>query len=47
MIEEEAPVETPDETPDETPGEPVVELNFFQKIWLAILNFFKKLFGLI
>ena len=55
MIEEEAPVETPDETPDEipdetpdeTPSEPVVELNFFQKIWIAILNFFKKLFGLI
>ena len=47
MIVEDAPVDTPDETPDETPGEPVVELNFFQKIWLAILNFFKKLFGLI
>ena len=39
--------ETPDETPDETPVEPQPELNFFQKIWIAILNFFKKLFGLI
>ena len=41
--------DTPDvpETPD-TPNEPEtpVELNFFQKIWLAILNFFKKLFGM-
>ena len=47
MIVEDEPVDTPDETPDETPSEPVVELNFFQRIWLAIINFFKKLFGLI
>ncbi len=40
--------ETPDETPDETPEapeEPVAKLNFFQRIWLAILNFFKNLFS--
>ena len=46
MIVEDEPVDTPDE-PVDTPDEPVVELNFFQRIWLAILNFFKKLFGLI
>jgi Zn-finger nucleic acid-binding protein len=46
MIVEDAPVDTPDE-PVDTPDEPVVELNFFQRIWLAILTFFKKLFGLI
>jgi hypothetical protein len=49
MIVEDEPTDTPD-TPDEPtdiPEEPVVELNFFQRIWLAILNFFKKLFGLI
>ena len=40
------PIETPDEpveTPDEQPEE---KLNFFQKIWKAILDFFKKLFGI-
>ena len=31
---------------DPQPEEPVVELNFFQKIWLAILAFLKKLFGI-
>ena len=35
--------EKPDVPNDEEPEE---ELNFFQKIWLAILNFFKKLFGI-
>ncbi len=34
--------ETPDETPDEEPAE---ELNFFQKIWRAIVTFFKSIFG--
>jgi len=32
-----------DEGKDEQPKE---ELNFFQRIWLAIVNFFKKLFGI-
>ena len=39
--------EVPDEP--EVPGadeEPKEELNFFQRIWLAIVNFFKKLFGI-
>ena len=28
------------------PEEPVVQLNFFQRIWQAILNFFRNLFGI-
>ena len=45
--------EIPDEQPElpEEPGvpgeeEPEQELNFFQRIWLAIVNFFKKLFAI-
>lgn len=35
-----------DETPgDDTPDEPVEELNFFQKIWKAIVDFFMNLFA--
>ena len=46
-VDEQPEVETPDETPDETPADPQpeVKLNFFQKIWKAIMDFFKKLFG--
>ena len=38
--------ETP-ETPEtpEQPEQPAPKLNFFQRIWLAIVNFFKSLFG--
>ena len=38
---------TPDDTtnPPEPPEEPE-KLNFFQRIWQAILNFFRRLFGL-
>lgn len=32
-------------TSDDSTSEPEVKLNFFQKIWLAIRNFFAKLFG--
>ena len=32
-------------TPDIGDDEPVKELNFFQRIWQAILNFFRRLFG--
>ena len=37
----------PEQPDPETPAEPQpeVELNFFQKIWKAILEFFQKLFG--
>ena len=42
----------PDENPEEKPEDPTIDknppvqrLNFFQKIWLAITNFFKRLFG--
>ena len=35
----------PDKTPDEDHVEPAVKLNFFQRIWLAITTFFKRLFG--
>lgn len=37
---------TPDDPTDDPTDEPVKELNFFEKLWLAIINFFKKLFGL-
>ena len=48
---EDEPTEKPEDKPEETPAdpkpeEPAVELNFFQKIWLAILAFLKKLFGI-
>ena len=38
---------TPDDTtnPPESPEEPE-KLNFFQRIWQAIINFFRRLFGL-
>lgn len=49
------PGETPDDTPDKpdspnTPDDSINEnnppkLNFFQKIWRAIANFFKRIFG--
>lgn len=32
--------------PNESPDEPEIKLNFFQKIWRAIVEFFTKLFGL-
>ena len=38
--------DTPDTPTDGDVQEPVVELNFFQRIWQAILNFFRNLFGL-
>ncbi len=38
--------ELPDEPDVPNDEEPKEELNFFQKIWLAIVNFFKKLFGI-
>ena len=47
----EAPVDPKPETPadpqPETPADPQpeVKLNFFQKIWKAIMEFFQKLFG--
>ena len=39
--------EQPENKPEDKPSddEPEEKLNFFQKIWRAILNFFKKLFG--
>lgn len=46
------PEQKPDDAPDgemdseENNEPPVKKLNFFQKIWLAITNFFKKLFGI-
>lgn len=47
------PVETPDDTTDEMPEDdeestesPAVKLNFFQRIWLAIKTFFRRLFGI-
>ena len=44
---EDEPTEKPEEKPaDPQPEEPAVELNFFEKIWLAILAFLKKLFGI-
>ena len=39
------PPTPPTDVPD-VDDEPVEELNFFQKIWQAILNFFRNLFGL-
>ena len=36
----------PDTPTDGDVEEPVVELNFFQRIWQAILNFFRNLFGI-
>lgn len=33
------------EKPEEKPEEPEEKLNLFQRIWRAICNFFKKLFG--
>ena len=39
------PDSTPDEAPDDSTKEPAVKLNFFQRIWLAIKTFFKRLFG--
>jgi hypothetical protein len=48
----EDPEQKPDDAPDgemdseENNEPPVKKLNFFQKIWLAITNFFKKLFGM-
>ena len=38
--------DTPDTPTDGDVQEPVVELNFFQRIWQAILDFFRNLFGL-
>ncbi|MBP3401563.1 MAG: hypothetical protein J6K85_00725, partial [Clostridia bacterium] len=38
--------ELPDEPDVPADEEPKEELNFFQRIWLAIVNFFKKLFGI-
>jgi hypothetical protein len=44
---EEAPVEPDIPTdPGEDTEQDAPELNFFQRIWLAIVNFFKKLFGI-
>lgn len=34
-----------DDKSDDATSEPEVKLNFFQKIWRAILNFFRNLFG--
>ena len=43
---EEKPEEKPEDKPAETPDEqPAEKLNFFQKIWQAIRNFFKSIFG--
>ena len=43
-VPDEPEVPGSDEEPkDEQPKE---ELDFFQRIWLAIVNFFKKLFGI-
>ena len=42
------PEPTPDPEPDPEPAPepPAEEMNLFQRIWQAILNFFRKLFGL-
>ena len=38
------PTEKPGASTDDT-NEPEVKLNFFQRIWLAIVNFFARIFG--
>ncbi len=50
---DENPGENPGENPDENPGEngdnneePKEELGFFEALWLALVNFFKWLFGI-
>ena len=42
---EENPEEKPEDKPTENPDDSAEKLNFFQKIWKAILDFFRKLFG--
>jgi hypothetical protein len=52
-LEDETAEQTPDggntgdsgNSGDNGNNEPAPKLNFFQRIWLAIVNFFKKLFG--